>query len=382
MLLPFFSLLIIGCWISVAFGKRYFVPAAENLIKKLHPQWLKSIQKNHIFPHAVHLIPGVLLHLSAPFYLSYAGIGRLVLIMADVYVVFVCTLLLSAVLNTVIMLYERLAVSKKLPLRTTIQVVKIILFAISALLCLSVLLDRSFFGFFTGLGAAMALIMLVFKDTILGFVSSVQISFYDIIREGDRVTVPEYNADGHVEEISISTVKVRNFDKTITTMPTHALVAKGVRNGRAMEESGGRRIKRSINIDAGSIQFCDEALTQKLLNLPLLKKPLDAYMKEISKKKIEQLTSLEAFRLYTDAYIRQREDIHQSDFMLIVRLLAPCEFGVPIEIIAFTKETQLAGHEKTQTAIFNHLLAMLSLFELQMYQDLSQLDMMPLNTKA
>ena len=372
-----FSLFVI-CWLSLLLGKTYLIDASEALIKKIYPKWLSVIRKYKVLYYLIHLIPGIILHLAAPFYISYNVVGKIILILADVYVVGVFGLTLNAVMSTSVTIYERFDVAKRIPIRTYIQIVKIILVIVCSLLSISILLETSFFAFFTGLGAAIGIIMLIFKDTILGFVSSIQVTFYDIARIGDRIVVPDYDADGYVEEISISTVKIRNLDKTITTMPTHSLVEKGVRNWRAMEDAGGRRIRRAINLDSGSIEFCTPAFIEKMQQIKILTGPIAERLKENEgAAHAELLTNLEAFRLYTYHYLRQHAGLHQEDYLFLVRYLAPFEFGVPLEIIVFTKETGIDGHEQVQSRIFEHLLAMLPTFGLSMYQEFSQLDMQP-----
>ena len=231
-------LLVVFCWLSLFFGKKYFVKFFDRCLKNLHPQWAPILIKNKLIYYGIHIIPGIIFHLGSKILLSlFIGISfsisfsYVLLTIADLYLMVVIMITLNCCLNACTQVYELYPISKRMPLRSYAQVIKITIFILGVTLCLSIILHKSLVGFFTGIGAAMALILLVFKDTILGFVASLQVSFYDIMRIGDRVSIPHFNVEGHVEEISISTVKVRNFDKTISNIPTHTLIEKAFRIG-------------------------------------------------------------------------------------------------------------------------------------------------------
>lgn len=274
--------------------------------------------------------------------------------------------------------YDTFPISKRVPIRSYVQILTFLLWTLTTIIFVCVLLGESPSAVFAGLGALTAVILLIFKDTILGFVASIQVTLYDIVRIGDWVTIPEYGVDGDVEEISVSTVKVRNFDKTISSIPTASLINKGVKNWRAMKESGGRRIKRSLLIDVQSIRFCEASDLQKLAHLDLLTKTLatnDSLLKkqtpgEISAINEQRPTNAGLFRMYVKAYLQQNQDIHQQGFTFLVRQLDPSEHGLPLEVYIFVNNTNWAYYEDVQATIFDHLLACMPTFGLRHYQNI------------
>ena len=264
------------------------------------------------------------------------------------------------------------------------QVAKIILWIIAAVLSISILLNKSPWAFLTGIGALSAVIILVFKDSILGFVANIQVSAYDMVRVGDWITMNQYGVDGDVIDISINTVKVQNFDKTIVTIPTYTLISSGVQNWRGMRDSGGRRIKRSIYIDIDTIKFCDTAILERLSKLNFLKEYLSSITSEIEAYNAKhgfdaslsvngrKLTNIGLFRAYTLNYLRHHEKIQKDPkFTFMFRQLQPTETGLPLQVYVFTNDINWVRYEGIQSDIFDHLLASLPLFELRAFQSLS-----------
>ena len=277
--------------------------------------------------------------------------------------------------------YERIKKSHQPSIKGYIQLVKIIITVTAVVLIVAMMLDKSPMAFLTGLGAASAIIILVFKDTILGFVASVQVASYDMVRVGDWITIKQLQVDGDVEDVSLNTVKIRNFDKTVTTIPTASLITNGVQNWRGMEETKGRRIKRAINIDIKTIKFCDEVLLKKLSKITNLTKYIKDVTKEISSynsKTSSQgdrlngraLTNIGLFRKYIYNYLKENEYI-RDDLTFLIRQLQPGQSGIPIEIYVFTNDTNWINYENIQSDIFDHLLAALSEFELAAFQIIS-----------
>ena len=277
--------------------------------------------------------------------------------------------------------YERIKKSHQPSIKGYIQLVKIIITVTAVVLIVAMMLDKSPMAFLTGLGAASAIIILVFKDTILGFVASVQVASYDMVRVGDWITIKQLQVDGDVEDVSLNTVKIRNFDKTVTTIPTASLIINGVQNWRGMEETKGRRIKRAINIDIKTIKFCDEVLLKRLSKLTNLTKYIDDTTKEISSynsKTSSQgdrlngraLTNIGLFRKYIYNYLKENEYI-RDDLTFLIRQLQPGQSGIPIEIYVFTNDTNWINYENIQSDIFDHLLAALPEFELAAFQIIS-----------
>lgn len=277
--------------------------------------------------------------------------------------------------------YERIKKDHQPSIKGYLQLVKIIIIATAVVLIVSMLLDKSPMAFLTGLGAASAIIILVFKDTILGFVASVQVASYDMVRVGDWITINKLKVDGDIEDVSLNTVKIRNFDKTVTTIPTSALIENGVQNWRGMTETKGRRIKRSINIDIKTIKFCDETLLNKLSKVTKLKKYITDKTKEIKSHNAKinaksedlngrALTNIGLFRNYIYNYLKENEHI-RNDLTLLIRQLQPGQSGIPIEIYVFTNDTNWVNYENIQSDIFDHLLAALPMFELAAFQIIS-----------
>ena len=298
--------------------------------------------------------------------------------LVNLYLVFIGLWVIDAIINTGLKLYQHSKLSSKLPLKGVCQALKIVVNASGLIFVLSILLDKSPLYFFSGLGALTAVLLLVFKDAILGLVAGIQLSVNNMIRQGDWIEMPKYGADGDVVEVSLTTVKVQNFDKTITSIPAHALVSDAFKNWRGMSESGGRRIKRSIFIDISSIKFLDPVKINELKNIDLLQEYLQKKIEEIGKSSADQngqssinqrnLTNIGTFRAYCLAYLRANSFIHKEGMTLLVRQLAPTEKGVPIEIYVFVNDTRWVHYEGIQGDIFDHLLASLSTFDLRAFQ--------------
>jgi miniconductance mechanosensitive channel len=277
-------------------------------------------------------------------------------------------------------IYTHLDVSGRVPIRGYIQVVQFLIVLIAAIWILSIIFDFPLKGFFTGLGAFMAVLVIVFRDTLLGLMASIQLSVNKMVRIGDWVTIPSRNADGTILDITVNTVKVENWDKTITTMPTYSLVSEAVQNWRGMEESDGRRIKRSVNIDIGSVHFCTDQLLDRLENIDLVTDYIRIKRTEFAElnKKFPnaelsvangiRLTNLGIFRKYLELYLSGHPDI-QHEMTTMVRQLQPTERGIPIEIYGFSSEKTWELYENIQSDIFDHVLAVIPEFELHVFQN-------------
>jgi len=284
---------------------------------------------------------------------------------------------LLSILNNASSKYDAL---KDRPIKGYIQIVKIILNAFIFIIVFAILSGQSVTYYISGLGALTAVLLLVFQDTILSFVASVQIGQNNIINNGDWIEVPEYGADGDVIDIALHTVKVQNWDKTITSIPTSKIISTSVKNWRGMSEFGGRRIMRSITVDISSIKFLSIQDIENLKKIPPIKSYLDEKIKEVEMfnndssndaSQIEQrnLTNIGTFRAYVESYLRQNENLDTQNMTFLVRQLAPTNQGVSIQIYTFTKTTDWVEYEKIQSDIFDHLLAVLHKFDLRAYQD-------------
>jgi miniconductance mechanosensitive channel len=286
---------------------------------------------------------------------------------------------ISALLNGCLDIYRKFAISKEIPIRSFVQVAKLILFVITAIILMSILLDKNPIYFLSGLGAITAVLMLIFKDAILGLVAGVQLAANRMVARGDWIEMPKYGADGNVVDIALTTVKVQNWDNTITTVPTYALISDSFKNWRGMQESGGRRIKRSLKIDINTVRFCDEAHLKELRKIDLLSDYLKEREAEIAKERsahkgsgdhhinARALTNLGTFRAYVRAYVKNHPLIHQ-ELTVLVRQLASTENGLPLEIYVFSKDKDWVAYEGLQADIFEHVFAILPAFKLRAFQ--------------
>lgn len=297
------------------------------------------------------------------------------------FIILTIALALGAILEIINMLYMRRKNAHLKPIKGYLQVIKIIIYAIASILVVATLIDRSPLILLSGLGAMAAVLMLIFQDTLLSLVASVQISSGDMIRVGDWVEMPQLNADGDVIDIALHTVKIQNWDKTITTIPTKRFISDSFINWRGMQESGGRRIKRSLFIDQHSIHFLSAEELEHLKRFNLMKGYFDNKISELNqwnKEHIQssegdsidsrKLTNIGTFRAYVDFYIRNHPGIHQRGMTLMVRQLSPTSEGLPLEIYCFTNTTAWTEYEGIQSDIFDHLLAIAPEFNLRVYQ--------------
>jgi miniconductance mechanosensitive channel len=287
----------------------------------------------------------------------------------------------NSLLNGVNAIYEASRFYRGDSIQVYIDLIKILLLLVGIVLSISWFTGKSPLVLLSGLGALMAVLLLVFHDTILSFVAGLQIQSNDLVNEGDWIEVPSYDADGEVLNISLHSVKVQNWDMTITVIPTHKLVETPYKNWRGMEEAGGRRIKRSIHLDVTSVRFCDEEMIGHLREIDLIKEYVETELAELEQWNREhnvnprspvngrQLTNLNAFREYACAYLKSRPDLHQDKMTLLVRQLEPGPSGLPIEIYAFTRTVDWIEYESIQAEILGHLMAAVPEFGLRVFQE-------------
>jgi len=293
---------------------------------------------------------------------------------------------ISALLTAADGIYELSPRARQRPIKGFVQIAKIFVFVLGSVLIVATLLEKSPLGLLTGFGAMTAIILLVFKDTILSFVASVQLTSLDMVRVGDWIEMPEFNADGDVTEVALHTVRVQNWDKTITTIPTHRLISTPFKNWRGMSEAGGRRIKRALYIDVSSVRFMTTDEVAHFRRFILLKDYIEAKEQELNAYNAalpgpvdeavnsRRLTNLGTFRAYIYNYLRNHPSLHEQ-MTLLVRQLAPGPTGIPMEIYCFTKTTDWLEHEAIQDDIFDHILAICSEFGLLVYQQPSSGDL-------
>ncbi|WP_035483085.1 mechanosensitive ion channel family protein [Gaetbulibacter saemankumensis] len=284
-----------------------------------------------------------------------------------------------SILNAIKDYLKTLSQFKDKPIASYIQVFMIFAWVIGVFSSIAIITEIKFSDFLTGLGAASAVILLVFKDTILGFVASIQVSINDMVRIGDWITFEKYGADGDVTEITLATVKVQNFDKTITTIPTYALISDSFKNWRGMTNSDGRRIKRALYIKQDSVKYLKDADVEKLKDIQLIESYLDSRQSDIKTYNESQninkalllngrnLTNLGVFRKYIDSYLKNHSAINK-DMMIMVRQLAPTTQGIPLEIYAFSSDKRWENYEYIMADIFDHTIAALPYFDLELFE--------------
>jgi miniconductance mechanosensitive channel len=301
------------------------------------------------------------------------------MIASQVWLMIFTLLILYSLLDVLLELSDNSSFAGQLPLRGIFQSIKLIATLLIGLMVISLLIGKSPLVLLTGLGAMTAVLMLVFKDPILGLVAGIQLSANNMLKMGDWLDMPKYGADGDVIDIGLTTVKVRNWDKTITTIPTYALISDSFKNWRGMSESGGRRIKRSLNIDATSIHFLSDEEIARMNRAQLLTPYLDGKVAEVANHNASlgcdlttplngrHMTNIGTFRAWLEAWLKSHPQIHK-DMTLMVRQLAPGSEGLPIEIYVFTNTTVWLEYEKIQSDIFDHIFALLPEFGLRVHQ--------------
>ncbi|MBK9358570.1 MAG: mechanosensitive ion channel [Bacteroidales bacterium] len=365
---------------------------ARRISRRSSTTWDDALYSNRVFHKAVLFVPGLLLGSLAPYTLSeFPSALVWVINIAQIFLVFVTLATINAFLNALYDIYQGYEVSKSKPIKGYLQVIKIIFIVVGVIIVISMLMGKSPVYLLGGLGAFSAVLLLVFRDPILGLVAGIQISANDMVRPGDWIVLGKSGADGVVTDISLTTVKVQNWDKTITTVPTYSLVSESFVNWRGMEESGGRRIKRSISIDMNSVKFCTPEMIGKFRKISLVREyverkedELDAYNRQQAIDNSimvngRRQTNLGIFRAYLSAYLRNNPDI-RNDMTFLVRQLQPAESGIPMEIYVFSREQEWAAYENIQSDIFDHILAAIPEFELMVFQNPSGADMRQIRT--
>ena len=294
-------------------------------------------------------------------------------------------MVVDSIINAVLEVYSNFPISKQVPIHSFGQVAKLLVYFLALILVVSLVIGESPLKLFAGLGAMTAVLMLVFKDPILGFVAGLQLSYNKMVRIGDWVEVPQHKADGDIMEIGLTTVKVRNFDNTITTLPTQALINDSFKNWRGMQESPGRRIKRAIYIDMNSISFCTPSRLERYGRIDYIKDYIDGKQKELSEHNAlrvhnqeskvngRHITNIGTFRAYILAYLKNHPRINQ-DLTILVRQLAPTAVGLPLEVYAFCSDKNWLNYEAIQSDIFDHLFAVSKEFDLALFQNPSGTD--------
>jgi miniconductance mechanosensitive channel len=374
------AVLALVAWIANEIARRYILRVVRKLILRTHVTWDDQLLAHDVFRRLANVVPAIVAYYGV---LLVPGLPdtvvELVQRVALAVAVIVVVLSISALLNAGNEIYGQRPEAVNRPIKGYLQIVKIFLYIVAIIVVVSQLVGQSPVVFLSGIGALTAIILLIFRDTILSFVASIQLSMNDMVRLGDWIEMPKYGADGDVIDIALHTVKIQNWDKTITTVPTHALISDSFKNWRGMSDSGGRRIKRSINIDMNSVGFLEPDDIGRLARWELLAEYIARKLEAIEEYNagkalpselvphVRRLTNLGTFRAYVVNYLRSHPHIHKG-MTLLVRQLDPTPHGIPLQLYVFSDDTAWVSYEGIQSDIFEHLLAVLPEFGLRVFQ--------------
>jgi miniconductance mechanosensitive channel len=376
-----FAGLIVAAVAADLIARVWIVAIIRRLVRRTETHWDDALVNSELFLRLAHFAPALVIFYGVNFIPDLAPTLALIIQRASVTVmVVVAALSAGAFLTAANEIYSQNAENRQRPIKGYLQVVKIVLYILSGLSIVSILLDKSPWIFVSGIGAMSAVLLLIFKDTILSLVASIQITSNDMVHVGDWVEMPKYGADGDVIDVALHTVKIQNWDKTITTVPTHALISDSFKNWRGMSQSGGRRIKRSLFIDVTTIRFLNSDEIQRFRSWSMLRDYIDEKTRDIESfnaeagrnreidADIRRLTNVGTLRAYIVAYLHAHPKIHE-DMTLLVRQLQPGPTGLPIEIYCFTNDTNWNAYEAIQADLFDHILALVHEFGLRVFQE-------------
>lgn len=367
----FFSIL------SFFIAKHYILNAVQKIIRRTKTQFDDMLFHEKVLQRLSFLAPLIVIYICSGLFPFVEEIIRKISLALISWFIL---LIIGGFLTAFSDIYLTLSVSQGRPIKGYIQVLKIIIYCAGTIIIICALIGISPLVLLSGFGAMTAVVLLIFRDTILSLVASIQISSNDLIRVGDWIEVPKFGVDGDVTDIALHTVKVQNWDKTITVIPTHKLLDETLKNWRGMQQSGGRRIKRSILVDIESIKFCDEQMTERFRKIHLIKDYIDQKVDELEQYNIEQeidtsvrvngrrMTNIGTFRAYVASYLKDNKKIHQG-MTFLVRQLPPGPNGLPLEIYVFSNDIAWANYEAIQSDIFDHILAVVPEFDLRIFQN-------------
>jgi len=379
-LLVFCGVLVLA-WIAGVVTRRILLRVLEQIVKRTKTAWDDALHERKVFSRLSYLVPALVLYGAAP--LAFEGYETLaggVQLAAEIFMILIGLLAVDGFLTALVDICRPYEFYRRMPVRGFVQVVKILLYVITAIIVVPTLVGKSPTVLLGGMGAMTAVLILVFKDTILGFVAGIQLSTNQMVCIGDWIEMPKFGADGDVIDITLTTVKVSNWDKTITTIPTYALISDAFKNWRGMQESGGRRIKRAIYIDMTSVKFCTKAMVEKYKKIHCLKDYIEQKEIELAEynaaRQVDdsvlvngrRMTNLGTFRAYIAAYLHGHPKVHQH-MTFLIRHLAPTAQGLPIEIYVFSNDQVWANYEAIQADIFDHMLAVIPEFDLRVFQN-------------
>ena len=381
-----FGLFLI-CFVLFYVTKIMVVNNIHKLFIKTKVTWDDILAERKVFDKLAFLVPSVFIIFAVPYiFADFPLFIQYAVIFSDVFIVGVIVWTVNSVLGVFDEILSQSKIFKDKPITSYIQVAKILIYFMGGIMVLSLILGKSPFYFLGAMGAMTAILLLIFKDTILGFVASIQMSVYDMIRVGDWISMPKYEADGDVVSINLNTVKVQNWDKTFTTIPTYAFITDSFKNWRGMSDSGGRRIKRAIHIKMSSFKFCDEVLIEKFKKYRIIRDYIFQKEEEIrihNQKldyqedilvNIRRFTNIGIFRIYAEKYLFENQNIN-LEMTTMVRQLEPTSKGLPLEVYCFSRDKEWVNFEKITADIFDHLLTVIPEFELEIFEELSGKDL-------
>ncbi len=380
------SALAVAALLADRIARRLLLAIVRKFVERTSVSWDNTLVEHKVLDRLVHLVPAVIVFTTIEFVPDLSeDVAQVVRNVSMGYMVLILTWALSSALSAANAIYAQTEIAKERPLKGFVQLIQIAVWSFGGVLVVAALLDRSPLLLLSGLGAMTAILLLVFKDTILSLVASVQLTATDMVRVGDWIEMPELGADGDVIDVQLHTVKVQNWDKTITTIPTHRLISDSFKNWRGMTESGGRRIKRSLVIDITSIRFHTEEEIERFSRFALLEDYIGRKQQELTEYNtnlqkhvdesvnLRRLTNIGTLRAYAYNYLRNHPKVHQG-MTLIVRQLEPDADGLPLELYCFTNTTAWTEYEDIQSDIFDHLLAVVPEFGLRLFQQPSGFD--------
>lgn len=354
------ALILLISYIMTKLFRHLVVPAVHKITSRTKATWDDYLFNEKMMTSFCRMIPPIMFYLLLPFvFNNVPQVLDILLKGCLIYLVITTLMLVNSFLNSLYEISNEHETLRNRPLKGIYQMINLVAIGIGIILIISILIDQNAATILAGLGASAAVLMLIFKDSILGLVAGVQLSANDMLRPGDWITMPKYGADGDVLEVSLTTVKVRNFDKTITTIPPYVLVSDSFQNWRGMRETGGRRIKRSIFIDMTTVHFCSEK--EKIMFASR------GWIDEAQAKPETQVVNLYVFRNYLQNYLKEHPCTHK-ELMIMVRQMQPTSEGLPLEIYCFSNTTVWPEYEQIQGEIFDHILAVIPEFGLRIFQ--------------
>lgn len=374
------ALIIVFSVLTNFLVKRPLLAILTNLISRTQTEWDDTFLEKKVLNQLAHLAPAMVIYVTAP--LALEGYEKAIAFTAaavQIYMIVVGILVINAFLNAVLDIYRTFEVAREIPIKGFIQVAKIVICLVGGIFIVCILMKKTPLVFLSGLGALTAILLLIFRDAILGFVAGIQLITNKMLARGDWIEMPKYGADGDVLDVALTTVKVQNWDKTITTIPTYALISNSFKNWRGMQESGGRRIKRSVYIDVSTIKLCTEEMLARFSKIQYISEYIARKKEEVTAYNTEshvdetsvvngrRLSNIGTFRAYVVAYLKNHRMINQ-DMTFLVRQLAPTDHGLPLEIYVFCKDIVWANYEAIQADIFDHILAVVPEFDLRVFQ--------------